>query len=178
MNSQTDSSLRDYGRDIFYAAFNSGLPIAPVFQKAADQYTAGAPDPLAGMLSAGLAVIDQFCKQGHAFGDGGDQLSDPHDVAITLTNQMHQRDHAGIGRTLSVLSAGIECVRSTLPAGSTVGLKVDAPQPVYVVNLPAPTTQQVQVVSLPARQTTTEVARDSKGNIVSAAQVERDLAAA
>lgn len=168
MNNQTDSSLREYGRDTFYAAFNSGLPIAPVFQKAANQYTAGAPGPLAGMLSAGLAVIDQFCKQGHVFGDGGEQLSDAHNMAIIFTSQMNQRDNTGIGRTLSVLSAGLECVRSTLPAGSWIGktaVAAPAPLPVYVV-------------ALPARQTNTTITRDAAGEILSTTQTQRDLVAA
>ena len=101
-------------------------------------------------------------------------------MAVTIQRNLAQ--HAGGGTTPIAAQLRVICDAIT-QCPSKISFAAQAPKPepleVRVVNMPAPATEptQVQVMAMPKRLTTSRVDRDSNGNIVSASNIEEDVAA-
>jgi hypothetical protein len=163
-------AFKNYGAGKLFDTFNAGLPLQPLFQKAAGHLLGGVPGPLVGMLESTLKISRTFTHLGVVFQTEDGQPYDATETIVDFQCAANAKDGAKMSECLSSVVFLLERLRAALPPGTKLALNDQQP----VTTQPA-TPIPVTVVGMPQRETSTQIERDASGAIVASTQVERDM---
>ena len=156
------SELESLGANRLHDEIKAGRSVLPLLRDFMRDYGSANVGMLSGALSGSLALIRSAEAAGVTFEIEGRSIGPASGLAVQLTRAFAERDLMGICELTKIVAGSIDGLRSS------GAINFDPPKE------PEAGPLRVEVVSLPARETSTAVERDEKGNIASSTQIERD----